>query len=102
MRERAQNAKLWGGEFSTGDEGKFQPALTFLLTRTRKNEREASEEPGLPQPLFEAHLAQLPAANTFQYDVTTGAKRFLLNTVASQAPALQLTVVSNWETRPKK
>ena len=28
MRERGQNAKLTGGDFSTGEVGKFQPALT--------------------------------------------------------------------------
>jgi hypothetical protein len=28
MRGRGQNAKFWGGDFSTGEVGKFQPALT--------------------------------------------------------------------------
>src|SRR5579872_6486947 len=28
MRERGQNAKFLGGDFSTGELGKFQPALT--------------------------------------------------------------------------
>jgi Tol biopolymer transport system component len=55
----------------------------------------ASFEPGVPQPLFEAHLAQLPSANTFEYDVTADGKRFLLNTVGA-TPMPQLIVVSNW------
>ena len=69
---------------------------------TNKAGSKPSFEPGIPQPLFEAHLAR--ASPLFQYDVTSDGKRLLLNTIVSSgavsAPALN--VVVNWDAGLKK
>jgi hypothetical protein len=57
-----------------------------------------SFEPGTPQPLFQAHVAQGPGSNTYEYDVTSDGKRFLVATTAlSTAFAPTLNVVVNWD-----
>jgi hypothetical protein len=62
-----------------------------------------SFEPGAPQPLFEAHLAQSPANALFQYDVNADGKRFLLDTrAASPESTPLLNVVVNWDAGLKK
>jgi Tol biopolymer transport system component/predicted Ser/Thr protein kinase len=62
-----------------------------------------SFEAGAPQPLFEANLAQSPANNVLEYDVTADGKRFLLATVVAGATSEPpLTVVSNWTAGLKK
>lgn len=59
----------------------------------------ASLVPGAPRPLFEAHLP-LPGRMTtvFEYDVTAGGKRFLLDADGGGSVwAPPLTVVVNWD-----
>ena len=58
---------------------------------------------GQPQPLFEAHLAQVFNDTLFEYDVTADGTRFLLDSVAgNSASAPQLNVVINWSSVLKK
>jgi hypothetical protein len=55
-----------------------------------------SFETGTPQPLFEAHLADL-GYSLVQYDVTADGKRFLLTTPSgSGLSSPPLTVIVNW------
>ena len=57
-------------------------------------------EPGTPQPLFEAYLAQSAQDSLFEYDVTADGKRFLLDIIGGgSAP---LTAVVNWQTGLQK
>jgi Tol biopolymer transport system component len=60
-------------------------------------------EPGVPQLLFEGHLAQY-GFPFFEYDVTADGKRFLLSTtgVASSSSPMPLNVVVNWDAGLKK
>jgi serine/threonine protein kinase len=60
-----------------------------------------SFEPATPQPLFETHLAQPPANNVFEYDVTRDGKRFLLDSTGS-ASGPTLNVEVNWQSGLKK
>jgi Tol biopolymer transport system component len=61
-------------------------------------------ELGALRPLFEAHLPLLGRGSVFEYDVTTGGKRFLLDEAEFRepAPTPPLTVVVNWDTGFKK
>ena len=62
-----------------------------------------SFEAGAPEPLFQANLAESPANNLLEYDVTADGKRFLLATVVEdETSAPPLTVVSNWTAGLKK
>jgi hypothetical protein len=62
-----------------------------------------SFEPGVPQPLFEAHLAPSPSNAQFQYDVTADGTRFLLNTTGIGSTSTPfLNVVVNWDAGLKK
>jgi eukaryotic-like serine/threonine-protein kinase len=63
----------------------------------------ASFEPAAPQPLFEAHLPGPGRMLMFEYDVTTDAKRFLLDSeVPGSASAPPLNVIVNWDAVAKK
>lgn len=55
-------------------------------------------EPGVPQALFDAHIARAAGDRYFEYDVTADGKRFLINTAGKggAAAAPPLTVVTNW------
>jgi hypothetical protein len=63
-------------------------------------------EPGVPQPLFEAHLAPSPSNAHFQYDVTADGKRFLLATAGTigggPTSTPMLNVVVNWDAGLRK
>jgi eukaryotic-like serine/threonine-protein kinase len=58
-------------------------------------------EAGVPQPLFEAHLAQPTNDVLFEYDVTSDGKRFLVDTSGSASKPV-MTVVVNWDSALKK
>jgi Tol biopolymer transport system component len=91
----------WRGDgkelFFVGASGKMM-AVALKATAGTK----LSIEPGAPQPLFEAHLAQTVNNGLFEYDVTPDGKRFLLDTTGGSASALLLNVVVNWDAGPKK
>jgi Tol biopolymer transport system component len=58
-------------------------------------------EPGTPQPLFEAHLAQFGAIPLFEYDVAADGRRFLLATPGGGSVSPLIAVV-NWDAGLKK
>jgi Tol biopolymer transport system component len=83
--------------FFVGADGKMMAVTARTVAGTKR-----SFEPAAPQPLFEAHLAQV-SAPLFEYDVTADGKRFLLNTVAGSLAAVPLlNVVVNWDVGLKK
>jgi Tol biopolymer transport system component len=90
----------WRGDgkelFFVGAGGKMT-AVALKATAGTK----LSLEPGAPQPLFEAHLAQTYNNLLFEYDVTSDGKRFLLDTTGGSASALPLNVVVNWDAAKK-
>jgi hypothetical protein len=63
-------------------------------------------EPGVPQPLFEAHLVALGYTVVFEYDVTTDGERFLIDTTGTSGggavSAPLLNAVVNWNTELKR
>jgi serine/threonine protein kinase len=62
-----------------------------------------SFEPGVPRPLFEAHLFPQPLDAIFAYDVTGDGKRFLLDTTGvGSGSAPSLNVIVNWDAGLKK
>jgi Tol biopolymer transport system component len=93
-RWRADGKEL----FFVGADGKMMAVAVKATAGTMP-----SFEPGVPQPMFEAHLAQSPGNLFFQYDVTEDGKRFLLSTagVGHASPTL-LTVLVNWDAELKK
>jgi hypothetical protein len=92
----------WRGDgqelFFLGADGKMMAVAVNAMAGAKR-----SFEPGVPQPLFEAHLAQSPSNTLFQYDVTSDGKRFLLDTrAASPESTPLLNVVLNWDAGLKK
>jgi hypothetical protein len=92
----------WRGDgkelFFVGGDGKMMAVPVKAVAGTK-----LSFEVGIPQPLFEAHLA--PSVNNlmFEYDVTADGERFLVTTTGSSstsAPALNMVV--NWDAGMKK
>jgi hypothetical protein len=62
-----------------------------------------SFDAGRPQPLFDAHLAQVFNDTLLEYDVTADGTRFLLDTAGGNSVSPpQLNVVVNWSSGPKK
>ena len=92
----------WRGDgkelFFVGADGKMMAVLVKGVAGTKP-----SFEVGSPKPLFDAHLAQVPNNQLFEYDVTADGKRFLLNTIAGGPPSAPvLNVVVNWDAELKK
>jgi hypothetical protein len=74
--------------------------MMAVVVKTRVTNRAGSKpffEPGVPQPLFDAHLSRV--SPLFQYDVTSDGKRLLVNTSVSNGAvsAPSLNVVVNWD-----
>jgi hypothetical protein len=95
----------WRGDgeelFFVGADGKIMAASvkSALLSVTGAP---SPFETGEPTALFEAHLANA-GTNLFEYDVTANGKRFLINTIGTDAAsAPPLTVVTNWQAGLKK
>jgi Tol biopolymer transport system component len=92
----------WRGDgkelFFVGADGR----MMAVAVKAAEVASKPSFEPGAPQPLFEANIAQSPVNNLFEYDVSADGKRFLVNTVAGSTSAPVLTVMSNWEAGLKK
>ena len=93
----------WRGDgkelFFVAADGKMMAVLVKAVTGAAP-----SIEAGVPQPLFDAHLAPSPVDNLFEYDVTADGKRFLVDTVGLNAPATvpSLNVIVNWDAGLKK
>jgi Tol biopolymer transport system component len=94
-------AARWRGDgkelFFVAEGGKMMAVPVNLRTAAKGvTGAKASFETGTPQPLFEAHLADL-GYSLVQYDVTADGKRFLLNTPSgSGLSSPPLTVIVNW------
>jgi Tol biopolymer transport system component len=93
-RWRADGKEL----FFVGTDGKVMAVAVKATAGTK-----SSFEPGVPEALFEAHLAPSYNGSLFEYDVTADGKRFLLDTVAGRsASAPLLNVIVNWDAGLKK
>jgi hypothetical protein len=90
----------WRGDgkelFFLRADGKMMAVVVNAMAGTKP-----SFEVGVPQPLFEAHLAY-SGGPIFEYDVTTDGKRFLLDTVGSSASAPPLNLIVNWDSGLRK
>jgi hypothetical protein len=92
----------WRGDgkelFFVGADGKMMAVAVKGIAGAQH-----SFEHGTPQPLFDAHLAQVPGDWWFEYDVTADGRRFLLNTMrGGPLSAPVLNVVVNWDAGLKK
>ena len=91
----------WRGDgkelFFVAEGGKMMAVPVNLRTAAKGvTGAKPSFETGTPQPLFEAHLADL-GYSLVQYDVTADGKRFLLTTPSgSGLSSPPLTVIVNW------
>jgi hypothetical protein len=64
--------------------------------------RGANIESGAPVPLFTTRVGgALPVTWRPQYTVSPDGQRFLMNTVAEEAPE-PITVILNWNPRPRE
>jgi serine/threonine protein kinase len=91
----------WRGDgkemFFVGADGKMT-AVTVKAAAGPK----LSFEAGTPVPLFDPHIVATPGIPAFEYDVTAGGKRFLVDTNTATASAPPLNVVVNWNAGLKK
>ena len=63
------------------------------------NGKGSSFEVGAVKPLFQTRVVGSPR---YEYDVSTDAQRFLINTVPEETVSAPITVVLNWRADLKK
>ena len=52
--------------------------------------------PGVPKPLFDAHVSTAFPGNAHYYTVTGDGQRFLVNTFVGESTPVPFTIVMNW------
>lgn len=97
----------WRGDgkelFCEGLDGKMMAVPVKASAPAVTGAAKPTFEAGAPVALFDAHMVNAGASNSFEYDVTADGKRFLLNTAGrTGASAPPLTVVTNWQAGLKK
>ncbi|HYL34858.1 MAG TPA: protein kinase [Bryobacteraceae bacterium] len=96
----------WRGDgkelFFLGVEGSIM-AVSVKAAMASQPGIKPSIELGVPQPLFDGHLAPAAVDAMFMYDVTADGKRFLLDSAASGSTSVSpLNVWVNWDAGLKK
>ena len=97
-----------GGKWQVSTSGGAQPQWRrdgkelFYLTPDRKlmavevNGTGPTFVPGVPKPLFDAHVSSVFPGNANYYAVTGDGQRFLVNTLVGESAPVPFTVVMNW------